>query len=171
MNAVIHKQIQYDTFSVDIIEKDYKTYLHFQGYKNIDQLDKVVKDTFSRPIKETGREIEREFKQFMEKEGLPSEESQYFEINYFKDEEAFFCARKLIREKHEEFMKKYDDKKYIHKATTDKLNVEKDERGVIVQGKLPQKITTYIIPERNPFLDILLVEMCKNLEELRKEGQ
>ena len=107
----------------------------------------------------------------MEKEGLPSEESQYFEINYFKDEEAFFCARKLIREKHEEFMKKYDDKKYIHKATTDKLNVEKDERGVIVQGKLPQKITTYIIPERNPFLDVLLVEMCKNLEELRKEGQ
>ena len=86
MNEVIHKQIQYDTFTVDIIEKDSKTYLHFQGYLDIPFLDKSIKESFCRPVKNTGEDIEKEFKEFLVKNGIPVDETKYFDINYFDDE-------------------------------------------------------------------------------------
>jgi len=163
MNEVIHKQIQYDTFSVDIIEKDSKTYLHFQGYLDIHFLDKSIKESFCRPVKNTGEDIEKEFKEFLVKNGIPVDETKYFDINYFDDEEEFFSVRKLMREKHAELLEKYKDKSYIHKSTVDKLNLEKDQKGKIYQVSMPHKITSYIIPERNPFIDTLMVELAAQL--------
>lgn len=163
MNEVIHKQIQYDTFSVDIIEKDSKTYLHFQGYLDTPFLDKSIKESFCRPVKNTGEDIEKEFKEFLVKNGIPVDETKYFDINYFDDEEEFFSVRKLMREKHAELLEKYKDKSYIHKSTVDKLNLEKDQKGKIYQVSMPHKITSYIIPERNPFIDTLMVELAAQL--------
>jgi hypothetical protein len=165
MDEVIHKQIQYDTFSVDIIEKDSRTYLHFQGYSDGPFLDKSIKDTFCRPVKNTGEDIEKEFKEYLQKNSIPVDETKYFDINYFKDEEEFFSVRKLMREKHAELLKKYDDKSYIHKSTVEKLNIEKDSKGKIYQVSMPNRVTSYIVPEKNPFIDTLMVNLAAELNK------
>lgn len=158
------KRIEYDKFTVDFVERDSNTYLHFYktDAKNESFFDKAVAKSFRFPIKETGKEIEEELLNFAP------------EVNYLKydkrtllesrDRDGKFknlSERELeVHRKHEELQSKYEDKSVIHKSITYNF----------LSAKLQEKVYSYIVPEINPFIDEVILDMTENLEELLKKS-
>jgi hypothetical protein len=163
MNEPVLKRVEYDNFTVDFVEKDGFTHLHVYG--EINDVDKYIFDYFRRKIKDTGVEVETLLEKFKEEEGVGD---IYADIRYMSqsDKDRFSAQRKKIDDKYKELLKLYEDKNYIHKTVTKKLfinqNMETKKKELY---ELPSQVTTYKIPEINPFIDTLIIEMTSKIEK------
>lgn len=163
MNEPVLKRVEYDNFTVDFVEKDGFTHLHIYG--EITDIDKYIFDYFRRKIKDTGLEIETLLEKFKEEEGVGD---IYADIRYMSqsDKEHFSDQRKKIDDKYKELLKLYEDKNYIHKTVTKKLfinqNMETKKKELY---ELPSQVITYKIPEINPFIDTLIIELTSKIEK------
>jgi len=163
MNEPVLKRVEYANFTVDFVEKDGFTHLHIYG--EITDIDKYIFDYFRRKIKDTGVEVETLLEKFKEEEGV---EDIYADIRYMSqsDKEHFSAQRKKIDDKYKELLKLYEDKNYIHKTVTKKLfinqNMETKKKELY---ELPSQVITYKIPEINPFIDTLIIEMTSKIEK------
>jgi hypothetical protein len=163
MNEPVLKRVEYDNFTVDFVEKDGFTHLHVYG--EINDVDKYIFDYFRRKIKDTGVEVETLLEKFKEEEGVGD---IYADIRYMSqsDKDRFSAQRKKIDDKYKELLKLYEDRNYIHKTVTKKLfinqNMETKKKELY---ELPSQVITYKIPEINPFIDTLIIEMTSKIEK------
>lgn len=163
MNEPVLKRIEYTNFTLDFVEKDGFTHLHIYG--NLSDVDDYIFNYFRRKIKNTGAEIEELLEKFKQEECI---ENIYSDARYMSqpDQQLFFAQRKKIDDKYKELLKLYDDKQFIHKTVTKKLFINQDMKTKRKeQYELPTKVTTYKIPEINPFIDNLLLEMTEKIEK------
>ena len=154
------KRIHYDKFIVDFVEKDSSTYLHFYNTdKNNEPLiDKAVTKTFFFPMKNTGDIIEQKLKEFApEVDYLKYNKATLLESRDRNGEIKTISPRELeVQKKYEELQKLYEERGVIHKSVTFNM----------LSGWLKEKIYCYVIPEINPFIDDLMLNMADELEAL-----
>ena len=150
------KQINYDTFTVDFVEKDGSTHIHFYRTNKEDLLDAQITKNFPYKIKETGKDIEQELLLFApEIESLRYDKNTLLESRDRRNEFKFMTDReKEVQEKYKELEHKYKDRSVIHKAVTEKL----------LTGKLTEQVFTYIVPEINPFIDTIMLKLAEELD-------
>lgn len=163
MKEPVLKRISYDNFTVDFVEKDGFTHLHVYG--KLTDIDKYVFDYFRRKIKDTGAEIENAFEQYKKEEGVDDiySDSRYMSSN---EQVHFFAQRKKLDDKYKELLKLYEDRNYIHKTVTKKLFIDQNmETKRKHQYELSEQVLTYKIPEVNPFIDTVLLDMTAKIEK------
>lgn len=151
------KQINYDTFTVDFLEINNFTHLHFYGTEKEHVLDSHIRKNFPFSIKETGKEIEEEILKFApeisylsyDKKTLLESRDKNGSLKSMSDRDN------EVQEEYKRLELKYKDRSVIHKAITEK----------ILQGRLKQKVITYMIPEINPFIDTIMLKMAEEIEK------
>lgn len=167
-----YKEIHWDTVITEFGYKDEALHIHFHAgpklkkdFKTIDVvLDPIIKDTFHKDILATGEIIQTELDKLkkndivyssdpaetikwqsgrsrMYKPGLPTTTPQEF-----KETELLY----------QELMKLYEEESVIHKSYVDSMN------GVD-WGDL--RSWSYIVYYKTPFIDTIMVEMCKKINE------
>lgn len=168
------KEIYYDSIVTEFgFEKVLSIHIRagkkLKGIKKIDHiLDKHIKANFYQQIAPTGEFIQEQLAKLdLDKHYSPKGDEK---INFTKGRSMFY-KKDLpnerpedfikAREYYQELMRLYESPDYIHKSFTDDLN---DSKWGEYEG------WGYIIHYNSPFIDQLMLKMCKEINQDLEDG-